>query len=138
MIFKETQARAKKAKETEKNVHQQVCTYIDLQYPTIIYTSDASGMRCSMGLRMELKRKRCKRYKIPDLLILHPNKGYHGLILEIKKDGEKITKRDGEYVDEHIEEQAKTLCRLKEIGFAASFAIGFNEAKRIIDDYLKP
>ena len=75
---------------TEKIIHQQICTYIDTQYPGIMYTSDPSGARVSIGLRMEFKRKRCKGWKIPDLLILAPAGRYYGLMIEIKKKGEKI------------------------------------------------
>ncbi len=53
-------------KITEKEVHTAVCKYLDAQYPDVIYLSDPSGMRVTIGLQMELKRKRCKRYKIPD------------------------------------------------------------------------
>ena len=75
---------------TEKILHTQVCQYLDLQYPDVIYTSDMSGMRVSIGLRVEMKRKQCKKYVIPDLLILHPKKGYHGLLIEIKADKEDL------------------------------------------------
>lgn len=124
---------------TEKQLHSSIADWINLQFPNVIFLSDPSGMRLSMGLRLEAKRKRCARYKIPDLIILHPNKqiGLNGLCLELKKQGEKIYKRDGSWINEHVEEQAKTLARLKEIGYAACFAIGFDEAVEIIQDYLK-
>ena len=140
MIFKHTKAKTRKLPPaSEKVIHSMIADYINLQYPNVIFLSDPSGMRLSIGLRNEVKRKRCKRYKIPDLIILHPEKGYSGLILEIKKQGEKLYKRDGNtWIDEHIEAQAKSLARLKEIGYCASFAIGFDEAVSIINQYLKP
>ena len=122
---------------TEKIIHQQVCDYLNLQYPNVIYTSDASGMRVSIGLRMELKRKRCKRFVIPDLIILHPSNGWHGLILEIKKDGEKLIKKDGEFKKGHISEQADTIGELTGLGYCAMFGIGFSDCKKIIDGYFK-
>jgi hypothetical protein len=121
---------------TEKVIHSQIADWLNLQWPDIIFTSDPSGMRLSMGLRLEAKRKRCQKYKIPDLIILHPNKGYHGLCLEIKKDGEKLFKRNGEYASDHLKEQSITLLRLKELGYCASFAIGFADAVGIIKSYL--
>lgn len=121
----------------EKVVHQQVCTYLDLQYPDIIYQSDPSGARVTQGLRVEFARKCCKRYKVLDLTIMHPSKGCHGLVIEIKRDGEKLFKKDGTFVSEHVQEQAKTIDRLNSLGYYATFGIGFDECKGIIDNYLK-
>lgn len=71
----------------------------------------------------------------------------HGLFLELKKDGETLypgpraKKRfksiDGkEYKTEHLMEQADVLYKLRNAGYAAEFAIGFDEAIKIIDEYL--
>lgn len=70
-----------------------------------------------------------------------------GLFLELKKDGEKLhpgpraknrfKSKDGkEYVTEHLMEQADCLYDLRERGYCAEFAIGFDEAKKIITAYL--
>lgn len=70
-----------------------------------------------------------------------------GLYLELKKEGEKIypgsraknrfKSKDGkEYKTEHLMEQADCLYDLRQRGYCAEFAIGFDEAKRIIDEYL--
>ena len=71
----------------------------------------------------------------------------NGLFVELKKDGETLfpgpraKKRflslDGkEYKNEHLQEQADVLFKLRKAGYAAEFAIGFDEAVRIIDEYL--
>lgn len=76
---------------------------------------------------------------------------WHGLMIEVKKDGTKL-KRDkdckkilkgdtkirkaGDWWDKHIEEQAETLEQLRKDGYKAEFAVGFEEAKKIIDEYL--
>lgn len=74
----------------------------------------------------------------PDLQIAEPRNGYAGLFLELKRDGVRIYKRDGELVaDEHIREQAALLERLRDKGYMAEFAVGFSQAKHIIDDYLR-
>jgi transposase len=122
---------------TEKILHTQVCQYLDLQYPDVIYTSDMSGMRVSIGLRVEMKRKRCKKYVIPDLLILHPKKGYHGLLIEIKADKEDLYNKNGEMKKvDHLENQCKSLVQLNSLGYLATFSCGFKECKNIIDNYL--
>jgi hypothetical protein len=123
---------------TEKTIHQQVCHWLKLQYSNLIFTSDASGMRVSIGLRVELKRKRCDNYKIPDLLIFHPTSRYRGLFIEIKTDKSDVYNKNGVMKPtEHIQEQAKTLERLNELGYKAEFGFGFNHCLFIITSYMK-
>jgi len=121
---------------TEKQIHLQVCRYLDLQYPKVIYTSDSSGVRVSIGMAKALKAIRCKGYKIPDLIIMHPNRLYHGLIIEIKKDLSQILKKSGHFKnDKHVQEQLKSLEELKRLGYAAIFGCGFDHIKSVIDEY---
>jgi hypothetical protein len=126
-------------KVSEKEIHTAVCKYLDAQYPDMIYLSDASGMRVTLGLQMEMKRKRCKRYKIPDLIILHPNNTYKGLVIEIKTDLSKIVTKSGDIRKNiHVQEQLKTLERLQELGYAGVFGCGFDHIKSLLDEYFKP
>lgn len=72
----------------------------------------------------------------------------HGLYIELKKEGENIFAQrnlndpnklslDGKvYADKHIREQADVLYRLRQAGYCAEFAVGFDEATGIIADYL--
>lgn len=71
----------------------------------------------------------------------------NGLFLELKKDGEKLypgpraknrfKSKDGkEYKTEHLMEQADCLYDLRGRSYCAEFAIGFDEAKKIITAYL--
>ncbi|MCM1218179.1 MAG: hypothetical protein NC548_27150 [Lachnospiraceae bacterium] len=59
-----------------------------------------------------------------------------GLYIELKKDGTRLKKRNGSWATEHIAEQAEVLDKLRRRGYCAEFAVGFDEAKRIIDEYL--
>lgn len=59
-----------------------------------------------------------------------------GLYIELKKDGTRLKKKNGEWATEHIAEQAKVLEKLRKCGYCAEFAVGFDEAKKIIDEYL--
>ena len=62
---------------------------------------------------------------------------YYGLFIELKKEGTRIFKKDGTLVaDEHIREQFDMLEDLRRRGYAAEFGIGFENTKKIIDDYL--
>jgi hypothetical protein len=123
----------------EKQIHQQICRYLDLQYPKVIYTSDSSGVRVSIGMAKALKSIRCKGYKIPDLIIMHPNKLYHGLIIEIKKDLSQIMTKSGTLKkDKHVHDQDKALSELQRLGYAAIFGCGFEHCKSVIDEYFNP
>lgn len=57
-------------------------------------------------------------------------------MIELKKEGTRIKKKNGDFASEHIVEQADILERLRFRGYKAEFAVGFDEAKKLIDDYL--
>jgi len=121
---------------SEYKEHKAIANYIKLQYPKVIFTSDSSGIRMTIGnaKKMLALKANCK---IPDLLIFEPKGIYHGLIIEIKRTGENLYKKNGElYSKEHLIEQNKTLERLKSKGYKAVFGVGFDECVNIIDDYM--
>lgn len=121
----------------EKNVHQQVVTYLKLQYPNLIFHTDfAAGCKMTKGQAVQNSKLQSGR-GFPDLFIAQPTENYHGLFLELKRDGTIIYKKNGELrKDEHLEEQALMLLKLNSKGYYAKFAVGFDEAKQIIQDYL--
>lgn len=132
---------------TEYEIQVQVAGYLRLQYPDVIFHSDfGSGVKLSMGQAVKQKRINGGRRSFPDMFIAKPklqidkegNPYYtHGLFIELKKDGTRILKKDGSVVsDQHIREQMKMLQDLERNGYRAQFAVGFNQAKRIIDDYI--
>ena len=132
---------------TESDIQMQVADYLRLQYPDVIFHSDfGSGIKLSMGQARKQKRLNGGRRSYPDIFIAEPKLvqtkdgmpfAWHGLFIELKKDGTRILKKDGTYVaDEHIREQAKMLQALQRRGYQAYFAVGFEQAKEIIDKYL--
>lgn len=124
---------------TEKSLHKAVCDYIRLQYPGVLFNSDLSGAtRLTMGQAVAMKSLRSNR-GWPDIFIAEPGKRfkYHGLFIELKKEGEKLFKKNNEPITEHIAEQIIMIGLLRERGFKAEFAIGFDQAKTIIDQYMK-
>lgn len=132
---------------TESDIQMQVADYLRLQYPDVIFHSDfGSGIKLSMGQARKQKRLNGGRRSYPDMFIAEPKLvqtkdgmpfAWHGLFIELKKDGTRILKKDGTYVaDEHIREQAKMLQALQRRGYQAYFAVGFEQAKEIIDKYL--
>ena len=133
----------------EHDIYKMIADYLRYQYPTVIYRFDlAADLKLTMG--QASKHKRLQRYRgYPDLFIAETTiskirqkdgsyTAYSGLYLEIKKDGVRIFKKDGTLVsDEHIREQFDMLADLRHKGYAAEFACGFDEAKKLIDDYMR-
>src|SRR5687768_13685955 len=74
----------KTKKGKEKAIHVAICEYVKLAYPNVIFFSDSSGVRLTMGQAMTLKRMRASDVKIPDMIILEPRGEFSGLLLEIK------------------------------------------------------
>lgn len=62
--------------------------------------------------------------------------GQSGLFLELKREKTRLKKKDGTWASPHIAEQAEMLEQLRARGYGAEFAVGFDEAKEIIDNYL--
>ena len=119
----------------EQDLQLQICQYLRLQYPKAIFFSEPSGLRVSIGQAVLLKKMRSFG-KLPDMFIAFPNGKYHGFFIELKIEGTTIFKRDGEIVaDKHIQAQFKTLKTLYELGYAATFGIGFEHTKKKIDGY---
>lgn len=117
----------------EETLHIAVCNYLKLQYPSVIFTSESSGVRLTMGQAIKAKKMRSGD-KLPDLWILEARHGYHGLLIELKV--ERITTKTGAYKTDHIKKQADTINRLMDKGYYATFAVGFEDAKNVIDNYL--
>lgn len=131
----------------EREIYVLIADYLRNRYPDVIYRFDiAADLKLSIG--QASKHKRLQRYRgYPDLFIAKPKLGFdrdgqpfyqHGLFLELKRDGTKILRRDGKVVaDEHIREQMKILQHLTRLGYRAQFAVGFEQAKQIIDSYMR-
>lgn len=122
----------------ESNLQLMVCRYLKLQYHDVIFRSDfAAGIKMTVGQARKHKSMQQDR-AYPDLFIAEPVGGYHGLFLELKRDGVRVILKDGTLTsDKHIREQADTLKVLYSKGYAAAFAVGFDQAKKIIDDYMQ-
>ena len=121
----------------ESDLQVQVADYLRLRYPDVQFHSDyGSGLKLTQGQAMKQKRQNGGRRGWPDMFIAEPMNGLHGLFIELKKAGTRLKKKDGTWASSHLEEQNEVLNKLQKKGYAAYFAVGFEEAKDIIDDYL--
>lgn len=142
----------------EEAIQQQVAEYLRLQYPDVLFHSDfGSGARLTPSQAAKQKRQNGGQRGWPDMFIAEPtcyeNCGCdiwkHGLFIELKREGVKLHpgprshpcnsfhSLDGkDYQTTHLREQADALEKLRQRGYVAEFAVGFDEAKKIIDKYL--
>lgn len=145
----------------ESDLQVRVANYLMQNYPEVQFHSDfGSGCKLTKGQAIKQMKQNGGRKGWPDLFIAEPTtlkigetkfedieQDYAGLFIELKKAGEKLFpgKRaknrflsiDGkEYKTEHLKEQADVIYELNKRGYMARFAVGFEEAKEIIDYYL--
>ena len=114
-----------------------VADYLRLQYPNVLFHSDfGSGIKLTMGQAAKQKRQNGGRRAWPDMFIAEPKLKASGLFIELKKEGTRLKKKNGEWATPHLAEQAQVLEQLRQRGYAAEFACGFDEAKERIDNYL--
>jgi hypothetical protein len=124
-------------KESEEKTHLFVTMYLRTVYPKVIFNTDMSGVKLTMGQAIKLNKLRSSK-GFPDLVIYEPRGEYHGLFLELKRPGESIYKKDGSLrKSEHLEEQQSMHNELRKRGYKCEFAVGYDEAKVLIDNYLK-
>jgi hypothetical protein len=122
--------------QIESTIHSQVCKYLNYQYPKVLFCTDLSGIKLTIGQAKKIKSLRSNR-SWPDIYLAEPRSCYHGLYLELKADDVKIILINGQMTaDKHIREQYNMLCQLEQRGYMARFACGFNQARQIIDEYL--
>lgn len=130
----------------ESDLQVAVADYIRRRYPGVLFHSDfGSGIKLTKGQAIKQKRQNGGRRGWPDMLIAETSYieldgdpcRLSGLFLELKKEGTRIYKKDGTPASPHIAEQIEVLKSLEEREYAARFAVGFDEAKKIIDWYLK-
>lgn len=111
-----------------------------MQYGHVIFRSDyASGLHLT-PYQANTHRSLQSSRAFPDLFIYEPSRGFHGMALELKKDGTTIILKTGPRkglvsTDQHIQEQAKMINDLRHKGYYADFAVGFDEAVAKINWY---
>jgi len=123
----------------ESSLQILVVNYIKLVSPHSVVVADPNGLRLSIGMAQQLKRMRApENGGHPDLWIFEPRGIYHGLFIELKRENEKLFKaKTFDFKSEHISKQDEMHRKLRAKGYYGHFAIGFDQAKRLIDGYFK-
>ena len=121
--------------EKEEVAQERFCNYMKILHPDLIFYSDGSGLKLTKGLAIKFSKLKSSR-AIPDMFISESIDGYHGLFIELKREGTRIFKKNGGYTTEHIAEQAEMLGRLNKKGYYACFCIGYDECIDTLNNYL--
>lgn len=125
-----------KSRPTEAQEHKQLVVWLKHTYPNLMFNTDMSGIKLSMGQAIKCASLRSHR-AMPDLQIMEARGGYFGLFIELKRSGEKLLKKDGEtFISEHIKEQVEVQNKLNRLGYSSYICIGFEQAKNTIIDYM--
>lgn len=122
----------------EDKAHKSLIEYLYRQYPKVMY------IHCpNEGRRSKFESFKFKalggRAGVSDFLIFDSSLSnkYKGLAIELKRSGFNLKNKKGEWLDEHVEKQAYFLIEIQTKGWYGEFAIGFDEAKALIDRYFR-
>lgn len=122
--------------QPEFTLQKQICKWLDLQHKDVLYLSDTiASIKLTIPQQVRNKQIQKTDFKCPDLIILQPNKEFHGLFIELKV--KSPYKKDGTiYKDEHLEGQQKTIQDLLDKGYFSCFSWDFEMTKNIITSYI--
>jgi hypothetical protein len=121
---------------SEQILHKSVCQYLRYNYPDVIFISDQSGIAKSR-FNASLTKQLNSSSNIPDLMIVHMAHGYGAFFIELKREGTRVWRQDGELTaDKHIRAQAKMLQKLRDRGYMAEFGIGYAQTIGMLREYL--
>ncbi len=131
------------ANNKEDALYRQIAFLMKQCYPTVVYRFDfGAGAYLSKNYRLMNLQKdiQLQNWKHPDFTMYLPvimdGIIYHGQCLELKAEGERIYKRDGDYVSPHVKQQAEALNKLRELGYNAEFCIGIYQFQTLVDNYI--
>jgi hypothetical protein len=106
-----------------------------MQYPYVLFHFDLAGLNLSRAQAGMMKSIQGGR-GWPDLFIAESRNIYKGFFLEIKAEGTKLYNKQSYPATPHLQEQEECLFALEDNEYYAQFGVGFDECKKLIDDYL--
>ena len=112
---------------TENKLHNAVIDYLNLQYKNILYTSTMGGLYLGKNnyKQKSILKKNYSKGR-PDIIIFEPIGKFHGLAIELKiKTGRPTS------------EQLQWRHKLNSRNYVSEIVYGFDDAKILIDRYLK-
>lgn len=117
-----------KAKLTESQEQRLLVQWFDLHYPQLqdLFFHIPNGGHRHMLVAKKMKSEGV-RPGIPDLKLAVPKQGYHGLFIEMKAQGGRLSPR-----------QKVVISKLRANGYRVEVCRGFDAARAVVQDYLRP
>lgn len=104
-------------------------------HPGVLFKADTSAIKTTIGTARKMA-KLGNTPDWPDIFIAVPAQEYHGFFMEFKRDGTRIKNGNGEYATPHLAAQAAFLETLRKNGYAAEFAVGWVNIRKLAESYL--
>lgn len=126
-------------RQRERIIQRALTRWLCNTYPTIDFYNDwSSGAYLTEG-QNKARLTIASRNGWVDLFIAEPSRGYHGLFIELKKEGVRPYLKDGKTLSANIKirQEAEFLERQRNKGYCAMFACGLEVAKAKIDWYFE-
>jgi len=127
-----------KSTTTESKVQSKVSKWLRHNHPLLYFQTDfAAGLHLPINIAT-IRASQAPDMKVLDITILKARKPYHGLVIELKKDGESPFLKDGITLksNNHLRSQNQSIEILRGDGYYATFSVGFDETILVIERYL--
>ena len=122
---------------SETTIHARICDHLKLHYPEAVFKSFKEDGRKRHVTDQKLFKRMHSGPGFPDIFVFEPRAGYHGLGIEVKRDGVTIKKKDGNLVaDKQIRIEALMHHTLGTRGYLCYFGVGFDHAIQILTEYM--
>lgn len=110
---------------TEEELQRLCVDWFNLQYPNMIMWHTPNGARMQIGMAMKMKRMGMKK-GVPDIFIAEPNGVWHGLFIELKREGGRCSDHQLDLMDS-----------LAGRGYYVTTCYNFKEFMDVVNGYLK-
>lgn len=108
----------------ESILQAQIVRWLAYQYPQALFSGGFAGEKLS--IQQAIRRHRMGYRKgTPDVILLEPRAGYHGLMVEVKSEDGRLSPA-----------QAEFLALADSRGYKTLVVYGFTEAQQAISAYL--
>ncbi len=116
----------------EQREHIRVCDWLRWVKPGLWHHYPAEGKKTPF--ERFLWAKMGGKSSVSDFMFYDPRHGFSGLAVELKATGETVYNKNGSIRADKVD-QEKFLQDLRDRGWKATFAVGFDEAHKIISEY---
>lgn len=115
-----------RAADPEFRIQSIFITSVQLLYPDLLFTIAPAGFIMSAGMAMKMIRMGYRK-GTPDLLFFEPRGPFHGLLIEFKAPGGKIS-----------DAQRDFLAAAENRGYKTAVCFSTAEALSVLAEYLRP